>query len=231
MNGSSAWMHGVRDGDAAELHAMEFSAGRGVWLMRPKRPAFVLGSSQSADDIDVNFCAARGIDVARRRSGGGAVFVHPTESVWVDVTIPRGDALWLDDVGRAMHVVGRAWSEVLDGMGMKNLVVNEGPFVATEFSKQLCFAGRGSGEVFRVDDEGNSRDAMTKVIGISQRRTRDVARFQCIGYFAWNIEVHVGAITSLSDGSNDRPFAAPIPLVATSDLLDGLVTALARLSR
>lgn len=231
MNGSLAWLRGVRDGDAAELHAMEFSAGRGVWLMRPKRPAFVLGSSQSADDIDGNFCAARGIDVARRRSGGGAVFVHPTESVWVDVTIPRGDALWLDDVGRAMHVIGRAWCDVLGGMGMENLVVNEGPYVATEFSKQLCFAGRGSGEVFRITDEGNSRDAMTKVIGISQRRTRDLARFQCIGYVAWNIEVHIGAIASLSDGFGARPFAVTIPSAAPNELLDGLVTALARLSR
>ena len=41
------------------------------------------------------------MDVVRRRSGGGAVLVGAGEQVWVEVWIPRDDALWDDDVIRS----------------------------------------------------------------------------------------------------------------------------------
>lgn len=156
--------------------------------------------------------------------------MHPTDSVWIDVTIPRGDDLWVEDVGRAMHVVGRAWCEVLGAAGMGDLVMNEGPYVATELSKHVCFAGRGSGEVFQVVGVAGVTGVGTKVIGISQRRTREVARFQCIGYFTWHAEAHVGAIRSLSGESSADRLAAIIPHRAPAELLDALVGALAQQS-
>ena len=43
----------------------------------------------------------------------------------------------------------------------------------------FCFAGAGSGEVMVGE---------RKVVGISQRRTRDAARFQCACVLHWNAE-------------------------------------------
>ena len=219
MNGSTEWTLRVMTADAQSLHSADLPPDRGVWLMIPTRPALVLGSSQSADDVDAAFCSSRGLDVARRRSGGGAVLVDSTASVWIDVVIPRTDPMWVDDVGRAMHFVGRAWSDVLAGLGMTDLVVNEGPHTASDWSKQLCVAGRGTGEVFTA--------AGAKIVGISQRRTRDFARFQCIAYVAWAVESHLGAIPTLrEDPARVARLVATIPAIEPADLAARLVSAL-----
>lgn len=189
MNGSPLWSTETIVADAQTLHSADLPARRGLWAMRPTRPAFVLGSSQPSSDIDDVVCADLGIDVARRRSGGGAVYVDPVDTVWVDIVIPRSDTQWVDDVGRAMHFVGHAWRDVLVDFGVDDLVVNEGPHLGNDWSKQLCVAGRGTGEVFAEDGR--------KVVGISQRRTREFARFQCVAYFAWNADLHARAIVGL----------------------------------
>ena len=54
--------------------------------------------------------------------------------------------------------------------------------VRTTWSDHVCFAGIGGGEVIR---DGR------KVVGISQRRTRAGARFQCALYRHWRPEAHV----------------------------------------
>ena len=166
MNGSSDWPTETITSDAQSLHDTDLPSRRGVWLMRPTRPAFVLGSSQRDGDVDGEFCLAHGIDVVRRRSGGGAVHVDPVTSVWVDIVIARTDSLWVDDVGRAMHFVGHVWREVLVDLGMDGVITNKDAHVANDWSKTLCVAGRGTGEVF----VGSG----AKVVGISQRRTRDL---------------------------------------------------------
>jgi lipoate-protein ligase A len=219
MSGSRSWAIETFASDARSLHAAELPARRGLWLMNPTRPAFVLGSSQDEGDIDGGFCSAHGIDVVRRRSGGGAVHVDSAASVWIDIVIPRDDALWVDDVGRAMHFVGLAWRQMLVDFGVSGTVVNEGPHVANDWSKTLCVAGRGAGEVFRVSG--------AKVVGISQRRTRDFARFQCIAYHAWDITAHLGAIPLLNgDPERAATLVATMPAVEPADLVVALASAL-----
>lgn len=93
----------------------------------------------------------------------------PHEVLWLDVLIPVGDLLWNDDIGRASHWLGEAWAEAI-GHGAE---VHRGAMVATEWSKLVCFAGLGPGEVLI---------AGKKVVGLSQRRTRAGARFQCAVY-------------------------------------------------
>ncbi len=90
--------------------------------------------------------------------------VSPGFGLWVDVVLPAGDPLWVDDVRRSSLWLGRAWASLLGG------TVFDGPFVRTPLSDVWCFAGLGPGEV-TVDGR--------KVVGISQRRTRDWALFQC----------------------------------------------------
>ena len=167
-------------GPAAELHALvPPTAGRHVWVLEPVAPAVVLGSTQHDDVVDVAAAERAGIAIARRRSGGGAVWVAPQDPVWVDIIVPRGDRLWHDDVGRAFLPIGEAWRAALAAVGVTGTRVHDGPLVRTEWSDLVCFAGRGPGEVFRGD---------AKVVGLSQRRTRHGARFQCAVHRRWDPE-------------------------------------------
>jgi lipoate-protein ligase A len=147
--------------------------------MEATRPALVLGSTQPASSVDEEACAAAGIDVVRRRSGGGAVLVVPGEVLWVDVIVPAGDGLWDDDVGRAVHWLGDAWVRALAAVGVADADVHRDGLVATPWSSRVCFAGLGPGEVTQ---------AGRKVVGISQRRTRAAARFQCAVLASWDAE-------------------------------------------
>jgi lipoate---protein ligase len=153
-------------GTATELHSRDMPepVGRAAWVLEAIAPALVLGSTQPWVD-------AGELEVCRRRSGGGAVLVGPHD-LWIDVLVPRGDPLWDDDVGRAAHWLGEVWVEAL-GVG----TVHTGRLVRTAWSDLVCFAGIGPGEVL-VDG--------AKVVGISQRRTRAGARFQCVVLRDWD---------------------------------------------
>ena len=162
-------------GQAGVFHArLVPRADRSIWVHRVERPALVLGSTQRLDVVRASEAARAGIEVTRRRSGGGLVLVHPDHARWVDVVLPREDPLWEDDIGRSFAWLGAAWSDaVRSGLAEERADVahHRGPLVATPWSRLLCFAGLGPGEV----TVGGS-----KVVGMSQRRTRDWARFQCL---------------------------------------------------
>jgi lipoate-protein ligase A len=154
-------------GTPAELHAVDPSPERSVLVMQPTEAAAVLGSTQPVDLLDGDAVASAGLAVARRRTGGGLVVVRPGEVAWVDVVIPVGDSLWRDDVGRAFEWLGDAWAGVL----RDDAEVHRGAPAHADLGRIVCFAGLGSGEV---------SVAGRKVVGISQRRTRTAARFQCL---------------------------------------------------
>lgn len=141
-------------------------------------PAVVLGSTQGDSVLD----PSTQLDVARRRSGGGAVLVVPGEVVWADVVVPAGDPLWDTDVGRATWWLGEVWAAAL---GLAGAVVHRGGLVRTTWSTLVCFAGLGPGEV-SVDGR--------KVVGLSQRRTRDGALFQCAVPLTWDPARLLGAL-------------------------------------
>ena len=159
-------------GHAAEFHAWPIpSVGRRqLWRFDVERPAVVLGSRQRADVLDRAACRRDGVEVVHRRSGGGAVLLVPGDVAWVDVIVPRGDPSWDDDVHRATVWLGEAWVEALRPVVDAQLTVHHGPAVATPWSQLVCFAGIGPGEVLAGG---------RKLVGVSQRRTRDGARFQC----------------------------------------------------
>ena len=175
---SDGWAVAQRRGGAANLHerALGPTIGRCVDVLEVERTALVLGSTQPETDVDVRAVEAAGVDVARRRSGGGAVLLVPGESTWIDVELPRGDPLWVDDVGRSFDWLGRAWRESLARLGV-DAHVHGGALVDTRWSRLVCFGGIGPGEVL-VDHR--------KLVGISQRRTRAGARFQCVVHRRWD---------------------------------------------
>ncbi|MCU1401109.1 MAG: hypothetical protein JWN62_4218 [Acidimicrobiales bacterium] len=178
------WDLEIHRGTAAEFHALEMPPviEPVVWWFEVRSAALVLGSAQPATHVDAAACAARGVDVVRRRSGGGAVLLEPGDALWVDVLLPAADARWTPDVSRSAWWLGEVWQDALGAVGEDGLTVHRGPMVRTEWSDRVCFAGIGGGEVVRGG---------AKVVGISQRRTRAGVRFQCALYRRWRPDAHV----------------------------------------
>ncbi len=144
------------------------------------RPAVVLGSTQRADVVDERACAAAGIEIVRRRSGGGAVLLEPGAVVWFDVIVPADvlrDAGVGDDVGASMVWIGDHIAGALDELGIGGVAVHRGAMACSSWCPLVCFAGLGPGEVVR---DGR------KLVGISQRRTRAGSRFQCAVHERWS---------------------------------------------
>lgn len=162
-----AWRVVERRASPAELHAttVETEHRRTVALCHPTTAAVVLGSSQPASDFDEQALAERGLDLVRRRSGGGAVLVEPDGQLWVDVFLPADDALYDADVVRSSAFLGAAYDRALGELigPAAAVAVHDGRLSATAWSPVLCFAGLGPGEV-TVDGR--------KVVGLSQRRDR-----------------------------------------------------------
>ena len=104
------------------------------------------------------------------------MLLWPGHQVWLDVCLPRGDPLWDDDVGRSGRWLGTALATALLDLGAGGAAAHGGPFEASRWSKQVCFAGRAPGEVLVGD---------RKVVGTSQRRTRDGAVFQVAVALVW----------------------------------------------
>jgi len=181
----------VANGSAHDFHHADPPATSELTIRRfdIARTAVVLGSAQSDDDIDHDRCSVLDVEVARRRSGGGAVLLVPGHHLWVDVLVPRGHSLWDDDVSRSSYWLGRAWCDTVNSLATDGLLriesvpltLHEGRLVESQWSRKVCFAGIGPGEV--VDSRGR------KLVGISQRRTREWARLQCIVSTTWDASV------------------------------------------
>ena len=175
---AAGWLVDRFVGSASEFHgrAVPERIERAIWVHEVDRPALVLGSAQHDDVADQGALAARGVELVRRRSGGGAVLLVPDRVLWVDVLVPVGDALWDADIGRSMHWLGAVWAAALGSEAR----VHRGPTVHGRWSKLVCFAGLGQGEV---------TIGGRKAVGISQRRTRAGARFQCALYRAFDADL------------------------------------------
>jgi lipoate-protein ligase A len=186
-------------GPAADLFTRPLSPGPAVDLLDVTAPALVLGSTQPPVETSA-------VPVVRRRSGGGAVLLDPSAVVWADVVLPAGDPLWDADVGRAFLWLGDVWVEALGRFfagGGPAARRHPGPLVRSPLSDLVCFAGLGPGE---VTVEGR------KVVGISQRRTREGALFQCAALLRWDFE-GVASLLGLPAAAADlADVAAGLPL-------------------
>jgi lipoate-protein ligase A len=177
----TTWAVEHLQGSPGDFHARPLpdEPTRAVWVCEPDRPALVLGSAQRDGVVDHAACAAAGVEVVRRRSGGGAVLVVPGDLLWVDVILPADDPLWQHDVGRAFLWLGDAWAAALRELGFE-VGVHQGALRRPRWSDLVCFAGLGPGEVELAGDPPR------KVVGLSQRRTRAAARFQCAALLRWD---------------------------------------------
>ena len=193
------WVLEAVRGAAGDLHAEPVEPTRTLRVCLVVGDALVLGSTQEAPGRPLR----PGVELARRRSGGGAVWLSRGGQVWVDLVIPSGDPLWRDDVGRSALWLGEAWARCI-GEGAE---VWPGPMLHGELGSVACFAGLGPGEVTL---EG------AKVVGISQRRTRDLARFQTVAYLEWDPGALLEAM-DLPDAAVEALLGRVSPVVATTD--------------
>jgi lipoate---protein ligase len=203
---------------AADFHGRTVPdpAPREIWQHDVTAPALVLGSAQDPSVVDPDACRRAGVDVVRRRSGGGAVLLMPGEVTWIDVIVPTGAPGWSDDVHGPMIWLGRHLAHVITTLtGADDVVVHDAAMRTTPWSTHVCFDGVGAGELLL---EGR------KLVGISQRRTRHAARLQCCWYSSYAPE----ALVSLLDPAN-RPAVADLTPVATlpATLADVIVATLA----
>ncbi len=202
----------TRRASAAVLHTDHGVPGPpAIVVCEVTEPALVIGSAQREDAVDHDSARAAGIGVVKRRSGGGAVLLVPGEHLWVDVVLPG--ARLGDGIESTFDSVGSAWRGALDDHGL-GAEIHRGAVDRDAIATQVCFAGLGHGEVV-VDG--------AKVVGLSQRRTRDAVRVQCLCLLVWNHEALVDLLSAPVDGLVDR-LPAPGRLdVAPAALLDSVI--------
>jgi lipoate-protein ligase A len=154
-------------------------------VRRVDHPTVVLGSTQREDLLDPYSVRAGGVEVVRRRGGGGAVLLRPGDHLWVDAWIPRDDPLWRLDVTEAATWAGEWWRAALDSFGVGGCAVHRGGASPGPFGRAVCFSGRGPGEVFHGG---------AKVMGLSQWRSREGALFHTCAYTRWETGPLVGLL-------------------------------------
>lgn len=171
--------------DSAEsVHGRTLPAERAIWQASITESAIVLGSKQNFEIVNQTACDRDGVAVVRRQSGGGVVYLEVDQHLWIDLVIPRDDKLWIDDVGQSMWWVGDLWADALAMCEIANrdqLIVHRGGLERSELSDLICFGGLGPGEVTLHGE---------KIVGISQRRTREMARFQCVLHRHWSPDAY-----------------------------------------
>jgi lipoate-protein ligase A len=175
------WMIEERAAPAAEL----LDGGRGepwphrwVQVAVVERPALVLGSTQVDRIVDRGAAEAAGVDVVRRRTGGGAVYVAPGAQVWIDCWVPSGDPVLERDIGRSFDWLGTVWRAALAATGVE-ATLHAGRLEPGRWGRLICFAALGPGEV---------HVGGAKVVGLSQHRTRAGSRFHTAALLGWEPE-------------------------------------------
>lgn len=144
------------------------------------QPALILGSSERLDDVNFEACSARGVRVYRRASGGGAVLTEA--SLALDLVVPPGDALDVDDVTASYRWLGETWALALARLGIEARVVSVAEARADAQTlhpllKRACFGGLSPFEVVV---------GPRKIVGLSQRRRRSGALLQAGLYLRWS---------------------------------------------
>ena len=219
---SADWILETRRGGAHELHHAPWPdpLRPTVWLLEPLAPAVVLGSAQRDDDLASAAVAEGGLEVVRRRSGGGAVLLDPEAIVWLDVFVPRDHALWDDDVHGTAVRVGEAWVDALAMVGRdpRPLAVHRGGVVDRALGSVACFASLGPGEV---------TDGGAKLVGLSQRRTRAGARVQGLVHRHGGAADLVPLLARHPAGLAEALAGVGVAEVRPAALAEALVTALA----
>ena len=185
----------VLDEDPGTFHSRPFDgplsangqSSGALWVPAlAAQKTLVLGSSQSPDTVDAVHLQSAGIDTVKRRSGGGAVLVSSEDLIWFDVVIDATHPQWNPDVSQSFEWLGRACQRGLQHHDI-DTTMRTGRLETSQWSRLICFAGLGPGE---LTYDGK------KVVGMSQRRTRNRARFQVAILRRWSGAEHADVLAN-----------------------------------
>jgi lipoate-protein ligase A len=166
-------------GGLALLAGLEHTHAPALRWYGMEPPALIAGSSQRLDEIDTAACAAAGLAIHRRRSGGGAVLSE--SMLMLDLALPRDHWLATDDVTESYRWLGLVWVAALNELGVdaRAIPVDEARADTKALEpllRRVCFGGVSPYEVMI-----GSR----KLVGLSQVRRRGGALLQAGLYMRW----------------------------------------------
>ena len=173
---------------------------RAGWSL-PTDAAIVIGSAQRL--------ARPGAEL-RRSTGGGAVSCDD-RYLMLDVALPRGHPLVIDDVGRTYRWLAEALLAALAAHGADLRAVSPEeaaalPAADRALARLACFAGTGTYELLtRADDR--------KLVGLAQRRRGGAALLQA-GMYVAAARLDVAAALGL-DPAEEAVVRARLARVAT----------------
>jgi lipoate-protein ligase A len=201
----------------AGLQAVPRAALR--WYQSPGL-ALVVGSGQKLQEIDGAACAAAGVSLHRRASGGTAVLFVPG-FLMQDIALPAGHPLAIADVSESYRWLGEVWALALASVGVAATPLGVGE--AREDSRSLgallrraCFGGRSPYELLAGG---------RKLVGFSQIRRRQGYLLQAGIYTRWPgaaltelLRLDAGAADALRAGLAGRVAGLDELLAAPPDL-------------
>ena len=193
---------------ADEALAEAVDGGRSAPVLRLYRwspPCLSLGFSQPYEAADAAFCAAHGVDVVRRPTGGRAV-LHHLELTYA-VLAPLGRSPFTHDLQAAYRTICGALVAGLRQAGVAAELSGEpagGHIRPTEAIP--CFIGPAAGEVVA---------AGRKLVGSAMRRVGDAILQHGSILEGWDGALQAGCL-GLADDSSLRP-----AVVTVGDLLGG----------
>jgi len=143
-------------------------------------PALLLGSAQRTHEADLSACAAAGVSVHRRGSGGGIV-LSDTMLLLLDLALPEGHPLFIRDVTESYRWLGEVWAAALHTLALDTWLVpvalaRANTQALDPLLKRVCFGGRSPYEVLVGE---------RKLVGLAQIRRRGGALFQAGIYLHW----------------------------------------------
>ena len=149
------------------------------WYESPAT-ALVIGSGQKLADVDLDACAAAGVSLHRRASGGTAVLFVPG-LLMQDLALPPGHPLAIPDVSESYRWLGEVWAEALGSLGVAAEPITvpdarEDTRALDPLLRRACFAGRSPYEILAGG---------RKLAGFSQVRRRHGTLLQAGVYARW----------------------------------------------
>ncbi len=146
-------------------------------------PALLLGSSQRPQVADLEACAAAGLPLHRRRSGGGVVLCDETLLLF-DLALPPDDPLYRHDVTESYRWLSEVWAAALHQLGLDVRVVPIAEARADSQAldpllKEVCYGGLSPYEVAA---------GQRKLVGLAQIRRYNGALLQAGVYLRWSPE-------------------------------------------
>jgi lipoate-protein ligase A len=165
---------------SALLAGLEQTGLPALRWQRIEPPALLLGSAQRTSEIDLAACAAAGVSVHRRGSGGGIVLSDAT-LLLLDLALPEGHPLLIRDVTESYRWLGEVWAAALrtlalDAWPVPVALARADTQALEPLLKRVCFGGRSPYEVLVGE---------RKLVGLAQIRRRGGALFQAGIYLRW----------------------------------------------